>query len=450
MTVVRVEAAEFSERPVRLRLPFQFGSTEVRETAEAYCDITCVIGGREVTGRAAQLMVPRWFDKRPGLSNEDTIEELRETVRGACRAVRGMEGTAATLTRDLRAETRRALPSGTPDLASGFGPALVEMAVIDAICRAEDLPFWRAAQADRFGLIAHCPADLAPDILTASLSRIGPPARVSLRHTIGFDAPLTKDAVGADAPGDGLPVSLDEVVAATGINAFKIKLKGRPEDDLARLRAISGVIDRGEGYAVTLDANEQYAPDAFEDFLKAFQKDVRLKRMRSATRFVEQPFAREVALTEVGPVVSALPLVIDESDDTEDAFARALGLGWSGTSIKSCKGVLRALLNRARADAAGAILSGEDLTCQPGLCWQQDTAMAAACGVLDVERNGHHFGGGMQGAADAEIAESLDLHPDIYARIGGTVTLRIEAGAVRIGSLDRPGFAHAAKATRLV
>ncbi|WP_424933291.1 mandelate racemase [Amaricoccus macauensis] len=445
MMRARIETAGWSERPVAMRLPFQFGSTEVRETAEAHCELRCVIDGRDVIGQSAQLMVPRWFDKRAGLSNSETIDELRATVTAACEPAIGMEGPAVAITRELRSEAARKLPPETPALAAGFGPALVEMALIDAICRAAGLAFWQAAREDVFGLVPNCPEDLGPDALRASLSRITPPETIALRHTIGFDAPLLRSEVGADAPRDGLPVSVEEVIVATGISAFKIKLKGAPEADLARLRAIASVIDRLPSHSVTLDANEQYAVAPFCEFLDGLVNDAALARLRAGLRFVEQPFARETALEE--PVEAALPLVIDESDDAEDSFARALKLGWAGTSIKSCKGVLRALINRARADAAGAILSGEDLTCQPGLCWQQDTAMAAACGVQDVERNGHHFAGGMQGASAEEIEARLAAHADIYTRSGSAPALKLEHGEVAIASLGKPGFGNIIKET---
>lgn len=435
MTRTEILQASFSERPVQMRLPFQFGSTEVRETAEAHCRVAIAVDGCRVEGRSAQLMVPRWFNKTPTLSNYDTIDELRRVVAAAVRLAPGQVGTALDVTRELRDRVADALPD-VPKLAQGFGPALVEMAVIDALCRALDLPFWQAARADVFGLTAGCPPDMTADDMTRALSAINAPEHMILRHTVGFDAPLWRADVGSDAPDDGLPVSLEEVIAATGIAAFKIKLKGDPDADLQRLRKIAALIDRKDRYSVTLDANEQYQPAEFNSLLQGLAGDRALDRLVQEIRFVEQPFAREVALHE--PVSASVPLVIDESDDTEDAFARALTLGWSGTSIKSCKGMLRALINKARAEAAGALLSGEDLTCQPGLCWMQDTAMMAACGVPDVERNGHHFAGGLQGAPDSERAALLRRHGDILAEMDGKVALRIAEGRVAVETLAQP------------
>lgn len=437
MTTFTILSATWSERPVSMRLPFQFGSTEVRETAEAHARVEIEVNGTRVTGRSAQLMVPRWFNKSAEMSNADTIDELRGVVDSAVAGAPGLRGTALDVTRALRDGLDRALPH-TPPLARCFGPALVEMAVIDAICTALRLPFWKAARDDVFGLVSGCPNDLSPADLSRSLASISAPTALVLRHTVGFDAPLRQADVGRDRPGDGRPVSLDEVIEDTGVSAFKIKLKGDPDADHRRLCDIAGLLDKGGDYAVTLDANEQYAPGDFGAFLSALAKDATLKRFFSAVRFVEQPFPREIALT--APVEASIPLIIDESDDTEDAFARALALGWSGTSIKSCKGVLRALINKARAEVAGAILSGEDLTCQPGICWLQDAAMMSACGVRDVERNGHHFAGGMQGAPDEERAMLLERHGDILMQDRNGVALRIAGGSVEIGSLARPGF----------
>ena len=428
----------WSERPVAMRLPFQFGSTEVRETAEAYVIIIIEVDGIRQIGHSAQLMVPRWFDKRAKLSNTDTIDELRSTVQSTLAQVPSRVGTALSLSRELRADVAESL-TDTPGLAAGFGPSLVEMAMIDALCRAKGVPFWRAAQGDLFGLVDGAPADLPADAITYSLEGIRPPDRITLRHTIGFDAPLWSHEVGADAPQDGQPVALDEVIARTGIRAFKIKLKGDPDTDLDRLGNVAKVVAALPRFSVTLDANEQYTPELFSTFLLRFREDPVCARVYQSTRFVEQPYPREIALSKT--VSADLPLIIDESDSVEDAFPQAHALGWSGTSIKSCKGVLRALLNKARADALGAILSGEDLTCQPGLCWQQDTAMMAACGVQDVERNGHHFAGGMQGASGKERQRFLDAHPDIYVADKDKIGLRIDDGQVKIASLNIPGFA---------
>lgn len=263
---LRIEQVTVAERPVRMRLPFQFGSTEVRETAEAYAEVRVQADGAPARGVAAQLMVPRWFDKRAEMSNADTIDELRGTVAQAARLAEGQAGSVASLSAELRQAIPAALPGGTPALAAGFGPALIEMALIDAACLAAGVTFAEAARRDLFGMASLAPADISGERLAAHLGRAREPSGVALRHTIGFDAPLSDGEVG-DRPDDDLPVSVEEVIRAYGIHRFKIKLKGNPAADLARLRAIAKLIGGLSEYHVTLDANEQYAPDAFADFL---------------------------------------------------------------------------------------------------------------------------------------------------------------------------------------
>lgn len=437
----RIRGVTAGERAVTLRLPFRFGDTLVERTGEAYVRVTLEGPGGVVTGVGAQLMVPRWFDKRPDRSNDETVEDLRDSLRHAARAGIGLSGSVAELAQALRAEVVAAMPD-VPALAAGFGPALVEMALIDAACRDAGMSFPQAARADAFGLAALCPPDLAPEALRAHLERLALRWDIALRHTIGYDAPLHAGEV-ANPPCDGLPVALEEVIAATGARWFKIKLKGDPTADLERLRAVAAVLAPLPDYGATLDANEQYAPEPFAAFLDGLSRDAALARLRAATAFVEQPFPRETALAQPAP--PGVTAIIDESDDTDDAWPRARAQGYAGVSVKSCKGVLRALLNAARAaedlrQGRKAILTAEDLTCQPGLAWQQDTLMAATLGAAHVERNGHHFAGGFQGASEAEKRAFLDAHPDLYAPGRDGPRLRIEAGRVRFASLDAPGF----------
>ena len=42
------------------------------------------------------------------------------------------------------------------------------------------------------------------------------------------------------------------------------------------------------------------------------------------------------------------PVIIDESDDSLDAFPRAKALGYRGVSSKTCKGIYKLLINAAR------------------------------------------------------------------------------------------------------
>ncbi|MCY4007560.1 MAG: hypothetical protein OXE84_12170 [Rhodobacteraceae bacterium] len=441
-----IKAVSVRTREVCLRLPFQFGSTTVTKAPEAYVEV--MVEGRNgiVHGYGAQMMIPRWFDKRTHLTNEDTVKELAAVISVTKLGAPGLAGSVRQLSTALRVLAQDGMPSDCPSLATGFGPALLEMALIDAACRSEKVSFAEAARKDLFGLAEDAPSDIPASDIRAALETICPEPRIALRHTIGYNAPLTRMEAGPSTDRDDQPVTVQEVVSATGIRAFKIKLKGDVESDIDRLKQLNKIFKPLGDIVVTLDANEQYEEESLNELVRHIQVDSELSLLRSSLLFLEQPFAREVALADrERPFDIGVPIMIDESDDCDDALPQAWALGWSGTSVKSCKGVLRALLNKARTikrqgEGLHALLSAEDLTCQPGLCWQQDTMMATCIGATHVERNGHHFAGGMQGADDTERAAFLAAHPKLYRQTSSGIRLIILNGETDITSLTGPGF----------
>jgi len=161
--------------------------------------------------------------------------------------------------------------------------------------------------------------------------------------------------------------------------------------------------------------------------------------------FIEQPVKRQKALERRITGIDK-PVIIDESDDSLDAFPRAKELGYKGVSSKTCKGIYKSLINRARCEAWGKeyFMSGEDLTIQPGLALQQDLALVTLLGLTHLERNGHHYVNGMAGLSQREQDAFLAAHPDLYERSHGAVRVRIANGELAIGSLACKGYASAA------
>ena len=83
----RVVAIELYERPVALRIPFRFGAATVTHAPQAFVRAGIELDhGREARGAAAELMIPKWFDKSPQKSNADNIEDLRRSLWIATRA----------------------------------------------------------------------------------------------------------------------------------------------------------------------------------------------------------------------------------------------------------------------------------------------------------------------------------------------------------------------------
>jgi hypothetical protein len=223
---------------------------------------------------------------------------------------------------------------------------------------------------------------------------------------------------------------------------FKIKLGGDPQADVQRLGEVLAVLDReAPGHRYTLDGNEQYASmDALRELLRG------LAPLR-APLYIEQPVPRELSFDTPLPP-SDVPFLMDEADGSLDAFPRGRALGWHGVSSKGCKGLYKALINRARSDHwnatqrdAHCFMSAEDLTCQAGLSLQQDLALVALLGIAHSERNGHHYGRGLRDAPADERRAYCSAHPDLY---DGDAHLRIADGVIALDSLYATGYAHGA------
>lgn len=461
MTRLRLIAADFFERPVRLRLPFRFGVVTLTEAPQAYLRLRITLpDGRDAWGSAAELMVPKWFDKDPALSNEQNFTQLRLSLQNAKAAytAEAMPRTAFGYSaQHHRALVKQGAGQGLNALVASYGPALLDRAIMDALCRIHDLPFVTALQRNLFGIDATLTPDLADFDLAGFLKNLQPKRQIALRHTVGMLDPLAE----ADLPvgkrlNDGLPETLEGAIASYGLRFFKLKVGGNIDDDLKRLRAIAAVLDRQAApYQASLDGNEQYDDAQFDNargiaaLWRTMQAEPALRRLCGSILYIEQPIKRAAALERPVDSLSAqVPVIIDESDADYDVFPSARKLGYRGISSKTCKGVYRAVLNAARCRAWGGdyFITGEDLTCQAGLAVQQDLALVAALGLTHVERNGHHYVDGFGTAPEAEQQAFLNAHPDLYRRSGGRVRLAIIQGDLALDSiLDAPGFASAAE-----
>src|SRR5205085_11881650 len=101
---------------------------------------------------------------------------------------------------------------GLNALVVSYGAALVDRAILDALCAALDTSFANAMQEN----VAALDAALAPDLREFAFDRylaaLKPAPTVAARHTVGLLDPLTSADV-RTRPDDELPVSLDEVIA---------------------------------------------------------------------------------------------------------------------------------------------------------------------------------------------------------------------------------------------
>jgi hypothetical protein len=455
---LRVLAVELYERPVKLRMPFRFGVVTLTEAPQVFVRARVALAdGREGWGAAAELLAPKWFDKNLALTNEQNFDQLRLALRLAADAYTG-DATPRSAFAHFAAHYQPLLAAGARRglnaLVASFGPAQLDRAVADALCRLLGVSFGDAVKANLLGIGIGLTIDLAGFDIGRFLAGLTPTTTIAARHTVGL-----VDVIGGHPRqvNDGLPESLEEVVAAYGHTWFKLKVGGDVEADIARLKEIAAVLDTMRApYRASLDGNEQYDDlDALLALWSRMQAEPALARLVDSIAFLEQPINRKHALDrEIGALSAIKPVIIDESDADLDAFPTARRLGYSGVSSKCCKGFYKSLLNLARCahwnsgalarSAARYFMTGEDLTTQAGLAVQQDLALVSLLGMTHVERNGHHYANGMAAAPRAEQDAFLAAHPDLYHRADGVVRLTIRNGEIAIGSLACAGFASAA------
>jgi hypothetical protein len=447
------------ERQVRLRLPFRFGVVTLTEAPQVFVRARIeLLDGSSHWGAAAELLAPKWFDKNLALSNEKNFEQLRlalllamDAYTSPARPRTAFGHFAAHYDQQIAAGAAR----GLNPLVASFGPAQIDRAVLDAICRSAGCSFYQAMRVNLPGIDPALLPSQLPDLASFDMGRflaqLTPAATITARHTVGLVDTIAGHPREVD---DGLPESLEEVVAVYGHTFFKLKVGGAADADLQRLIQTAAVLDNIAGpYHVSLDGNEQYDDlDALLDLWRRMQASQQLQRLVGGILFIEQPINRKYALDiDVSALSRIKPVIIDESDADLTAFPSARALGYTGVSSKCCKGLYKSILNAARcrmwnAEAGGEryFMSGEDLTTQAGLAVQQDLALVNLLGLTHVERNGHHYVNGMAGLPQREQDGFLTVHPDLYEYSRGAVRVKIRNGRLTIDSLAGAGFASGA------
>jgi len=456
---ISVSNVEFFLRDLHLRTPFRYGIVTMTRVPHLIVRLSLEIDGRSQFGFSADQLPPKWFTKNPATSFRDDLTEMLEVIRRAADLARALppQRTVFSLWRELNREHRAwAKKRGLPPLLAGFGVSLMERAAIDAFCRATGQRFAAAVRENTLGvrlgaiypeLASAVPADLLPP---------DPPRSVIARHTVGLTDPLADaDIDAAHRVNDGLPQSFEEFIRVHGLTHFKIKLGGEIEESRARMHRIVELIrDNAKSCAFSLDGNENYHSVApFRELWEEFRADPIIGEFLSRLLWVEQPFHRDIALSEktAGELrewKDRPPFIIDESDSGPGVLAEALAAGYAGTSHKNCKGVFNGLANacliahrnRANPSAPPLLLTSEDLTNLGPVSLPQDMTVAATLGITNMERNGHHYFAGLSEFPEEIQREALLKHGDLYARHSdGFPMVRIQGGRLQIGSvIDSP------------
>ncbi|MCP5069875.1 MAG: hypothetical protein GY946_25185 [bacterium] len=440
---IRIQSVTFAGQLARTRIPFRFGRVTVTEAPLVTARVEVSDGRTATTGHSADLAVPKWFEKDPHTTAGQDMRMLFASAERAGRAFEGCEGTPFQIWCAAYADCT--------NLVDGFGFALVERAMLDAVCRNAGVSFRAALERELFGFD---PGVLLPEtagLRSAALLAPDPPSHVLLRHTVGGLDPLRSDEVPIELRGDdGHPVALEEDIRRFDLRAFKLKLGGDPDADLPRLTAIARTVaEHAKPRSLfTLDANEQY-PNLGElaNLLERLATDPDGRILLDGLAYIEQPLPREQSFDpasedDVRAISETAPLLIDEADSSIDAFSRALAIGYRGVSVKNCKGVFRALANRALCivRGGGAFETSEDLTNLPVLSLQQDLTTLAALGLPHSERNGHHFFPGLDNVPAPEAEAALAAQPDLYEYQGERIVLKIRQGRLSVDCQHTTGY----------
>jgi len=144
------------ERVVKLRMPFRFGVVTLTEAPQAFVRARIALeDGREGWGMSAELLVPKWFDKNMALSNEENFDQLRSALGMAAQFYTG-DGAPRTafglFATHYRAQLTACASRGLNPLIASFGPALLDRAILDALCRLHGVSFFDAVRANLPGL----------------------------------------------------------------------------------------------------------------------------------------------------------------------------------------------------------------------------------------------------------------------------------------------------------
>ena len=453
---IRIVSVETREQMVHTRMPFRFGDAKLVSCPHLYLTATIQDAqGRTARGVAADHLMSRWFDKNPEKTPEEQLEDQRQVIAWSREAAL-QAGPASpfdlwlNIYRSIQGQAER---SGLPALLGGFGPSLVERAMNDAVGRLLGLPFHALLRGDALGIDLGALDSSLQGIHPADLIPARPLDTVAVRHTVGLsDFVRTADIPDDDRVEDGLPQSLEEVIDFYGVRYFKLKVANRGAEDVDHLSAVAAVLDAKLGdrsYYCTLDGNEQYpSMEELLPLLEALWTRPDLNRLARSLIFLEQPIARSAALDAdrmkgLDRIVERTPVIIDESDADLSSFPRALELGYSGTSHKSCKNTFKGLANIARArrwEAATGrpvILSAEDLTTLAPISLQEDLAALSALGITHAERNGHHYFRGLSHLSHEAQIQCFHAQPELYCDDGELVRLNIRDGNLDCSGLHR-------------
>jgi hypothetical protein len=138
-----------------LRLPFRAGVVTLTEAPQVFVRARIELpDGSSHWGAAAELLAPKWFDKNLALSNEENFKQLRlalvlatDAYTNPARPRTAFGHFAAHYDQQITAGAA----CGLNPLVASFGPAQIDRAVLDAMCRSAGCSFYEAMRVSPVG-----------------------------------------------------------------------------------------------------------------------------------------------------------------------------------------------------------------------------------------------------------------------------------------------------------
>jgi len=186
-----VRELAFFERAVPFVRPFRFGAVTINASTQIFVRVEIEIEGKGTSvGATAELLAPKWFDKRPHLSSEETAAELRRSLmiaRDLYLTRNGFEDAFGLHAARIDAQVAACAKEDIPPLAAGYGPAEIDKAILDALLRSLDQNLFEGMATNVAGIDATLTPDLGNDEIAKFLAGRRRLDRVAVRHTVGLD-----------------------------------------------------------------------------------------------------------------------------------------------------------------------------------------------------------------------------------------------------------------------
>ena len=323
-----VESIELLERDVKLRMPFRFGVVTLTAAPQAFVRARIRLAdGTQAEGMAAELMAPKWFDKNPALSNEDNFEQLRHALRIARGLYTdgGVDSAFGHFARHYQAQIGRGAQQGLNSLVANYGPALIDRALLDALCRALGQPFHEVIRSNRAGIqVTPLTPDLAGFDLDAFLAGLRP-ANTSPRATPSAWSTRSPPPTRANVSPTACPRRWRRWCPPTATAGSSSRWpatstptwRGCCASPRCSTASTAATAARWTATSSTTDI------DGVLQLWQRMRAEPRLQRLCDSVIFIEQPIKRAAALAQdVGALAAQKPVILDESDDSLDAFVR--------------------------------------------------------------------------------------------------------------------------------